>query len=348
MTSGSQSRPGEGWRNLESSSTAPTHGEFRVFDTSLHTKHGAVLLALDASGLRHVLVPVGDDFQAAHDRRSGGVHLTTRALVDDAGQRQFLDLACQRLHLNNVFAHLAEETLDSLRTDSSNPFQTCRQTLQRWRELLDRDTPTVLSTEALCGLFGELWHLAGIAGLSPQGILSWHGPYGARHDFTVKGWALEVKTTLRRDEWKFRVHGVKQLDNPDDAMLHLCAMRLELNGTSGCTVPDLVQQIFEAGVDRHELLGRLSLAGYDLRDEAHYRQFRLDVVDLRMYEVAPPFPRLIGSSFEPAGLPAGVSDIHYTIDLAASPIPPVRPDILGRVHAALAGVRDVGTAGPAV
>lgn len=348
MTNGSQSSAAEGWHRLESSSAAPTHGEFRVFDTSMQTEHGAVLLALDASGLRHILVPVADDFQAVHDRRSGGVHLTTRPLVDHSGQHQYLDLACQKLHLNNVFAQLAEEALGSLRNDASNPFQTCRQTLQRWRELLDREPQTLLSTEALCGLFGELWHLVRIAGLAPQGVLSWQGPYGARHDFTAGGLALEVKTTLRRDEWKFRIHGLKQLDKPDDAVLHLCAMRLELNGASGITVPDLVQHVLQTGVDRHELLSRLSLAGYDLRDEPHYHQFRLDVVDLRTYEVAAPFPRLIDTSFGSAGLPAGVSDLHYTIDLAASPISPLRSDALARVHTALAGARDADAAGSAV
>ncbi|MHB1529886.1 MAG: PD-(D/E)XK motif protein [Acidiferrobacteraceae bacterium] len=348
MTSSRQWSAEDGWRQLELASTVPTQGEFRVFDTMLHTVQGAVFLALDASGLRHVLVPVADDFQAVHDRRSGGVHLTTHPLVDAAGQRQFLDFACQKQHLNSVFTHLADEVLAALCDNSDRPFQTCRETLQRWRELLDREMPTILSTEALCGLFGELWHLARVAEIDPQGISAWQGPHGARHDFTVAGCALEVKTTIRRDEWKFRVHGLKQLEKPGDAALYLCAMRLELNGASGTTVPDILQQMLQAGVDRRDLLGRLSLAGYDMRDEGHYRQFRFDVIDLRTYEVAGSFPRLIEPSFGPEGVPAGVSDIHYTIDLAVSPTPPLQANALGRVHAALAGVRDADTSEPAV
>ncbi|CUI28398.1 PD-(D/E)XK motif protein [Achromobacter xylosoxidans] len=338
----------DGWYQLESSRGMPTRGEFRVFDTALNTATGAVLLAIDAAGLRHILVPVAADFPAAHDRRSGGVHLTTRPLVDASGQRQYLDLACQKAHLNNVFTHLAEEVLDLLRDGAIQPLQACRQTLQRWRELLDREASNTLSTEALCGLFGELWHLVRIAARNAQGISAWQGPRGARHDFTVDGVALEVKTTTRRDEWKFRVHGLAQLEQPRDARLYLCAMRLELNGASGSTVPDLIQAVLDAGVDRRDLVDHLSQAGYDQRDEAHYRQLRLDVIDWRLYEVAASFPRLTSTSFNPPEPPTGVSDIHYTVDLAASSAVPLQPGMLDRLHLALAGTRDADAAGPAV
>ena len=338
----------DGWHQLELVANMPTRGEFRVFDTALNTAHGTALLAIDAAGLRHVLVPVAADFPAAHDRRSGGVHLTTRPLVDALGQRQYLDLACQKTHLNNVFTHLAEEVLDLLRDGEIQPLQACRQTLQRWRELLDREASNILSTEVLCGLFGELWHLVRIAERDALGVSAWQGPHGARHDFTVNGCALEVKTTARRDEWKFRVHGLAQLEQPRNARLYLCAMRLELNGASGSTVPDLIQAILDAGVDRLDLVNRLSEVGYDQRDEAHYQQLRLDVVDWRLYEVAASFPRLTSTSFNPPEPPSGVSDIHYTIDLAASSTAPLQPGMLDRLHMALAGARDADTAGPAV
>lgn len=338
----------DGWRQLELGADMPTRGEFRVFDTALNTAHGTALLAIDAAGLRHILVPVAADFPAAHDRRSGGVHLTTRPLVDASGQRQYLDLACQKTHLNNIFTNLAEEVLDLLRDGAIQPLQACRQTLQRWRELLDREASNVLSTEALCGLFGELWHLVRISERNAQAISAWQGPHGGRHDFTVDGCALEVKTTARRDEWKFRVHGLTQLEQPRDARLYVCAMRLELNGASGSTVPDLIQIILNAGVDQLDLVTRLSQVGYDRRDEAHYQRLRLDVVDWRIYEVAASFPRLTSASFSPLEPPPGVSDIHYTIDLAASSTAPLQPEMLDHVHLTLAGTRDADAAGPAI
>ncbi|WP_082750743.1 PD-(D/E)XK motif protein [Burkholderia sp. MSMB0856] len=338
----------DGWRQLELGADMPTRGEFRVFDTALNTTYGTALLAIDATGLRHVLIPVAADFPAAYDRRSGGVHLTTRTLVDASGQRQYLDLACKKAHLNNVFAHLAEEVLGLLQEGAFQPLHACRQTLQRWRELLDREASNILSTEALCGLFGELWHLVRIAERNIQGISAWQGPYGARHDFAVNGCALEVKTTTRRDEWKFRVHGLTQLEQPRDAQLYLCAMHLELNGASGSTVPELIQSALDAGVDRLDLVNRLSHVGYDQRDEAHYRQLRLDVTDWRLYEVAASFPRLTATSFNSSEPPPGVSDIHYTIDLATSSAAPLQPEMLDNLHMALAGIRDADPAGPSI
>ena len=348
MTQGGIHTTEDGWRQLESSQGMPMRGEFRVFDTALSTAEGVVLLAIDAAGLRHVLVPVAADFPAAHDRRSGGVHLTTRPLVDASGQRQYLDLACQKTHLNNVFTHLAEEVLGLLQDRAIQPLHACRQTLQRWRELLDRETSNILSTEALCGLFGELWHLVRMAAKNVDCISAWQGPHGARHDFTADNCALEVKTTARRDEWTFRVHGLTQLEQPQNARLYLCAMRLELNGASGSSVPDVIQAVLNAGIDRRGLRDRLSRVGYDQRDETHYRQLRLDVIDWRVYEVTASFPRLTAGSFNPPEPPSGVSDIHYTIDLVASSTAPLQPEMLDRIHAVLAGARDVGTAGPAV
>ncbi|MGL3338182.1 PD-(D/E)XK motif protein [Pseudomonas aeruginosa] len=347
MTSGSTWTIADGWHQLEAVVDTPMRGELRVFDTGLSIADGAVLLAIDAAGLRHVLVPVAPDFHAAHDRRSGGVHLTTRALVDVSGQRQYLDLACQKVHLNNVFSHFAEEVLSVLRIDAQ-PLQACRQTLQRWRELLDREVFNTLSTEALCGLFGELWHLVRIVTKSPQGISSWQGPYGARHDFTAAGCALEIKTTVRRDEWKFRIHGLTQLEAPRDARLYLCAMRLELNGAAGITVPDLIQTALASGVDRHDLLLRLNQVGYDPRNEAHYQQLRLDVTDWRIYEVAASFPSLTAASFNPTTPTSGIVDVHYTIDLAACAVAPLLPAVLDSLYATFAGVPDADTPGSAV
>ncbi|CAB3783992.1 hypothetical protein LMG28688_01756 [Paraburkholderia caffeinitolerans] len=310
------------WKQLESPGVTPTRGEFRVFDTGISTPNGNVLLAIDGSGFRHLLTPAPDTFEAAHDRRSGGVHLVTRDLLDGSAQRQYIDLACQKEHLNAVFSHMADEVLTELSVNSGDAFQTCRRTLQRWRELMDREVSPVMTTEALCGLFGELWHMRAIAERDPSGLCIWQGPRGARHDFSAPGVALEVKTTLRRN-WMFRIHGLTQLDAPADASLYLCAMRLELNGAAGITVPDLVQQIIDLGVDRHEFVTLLAGVGYQLKDQMHYEQFRFELLEWRLHEVVNGFPRLTTADFGASAPPHGVTEIDYTVDLAAHAAAPL-------------------------
>jgi len=274
-------------------------------------------------GLRHLLTPAPDAFEAVHDRRSGGVHLVTRPLLDDAGQHQYIDLACQKEHLNEVFGHMADEVLADLGANADDAFQTCRRTLQRWRDLMDREASPVMTTEALCGLFGELWHMRAIAERDPAGLRVWQGPRGARHDFSAAGVALEVKTTLRRSHWMFRIHGLTQLDVPAGASLYLCAMRLELNGAAGITVPALVQHILDLGVDRHEFVTMLAEAGYHLKDQIHYEQFRFELLDLRLHQVVDGFPRLTTADFGVSGPPPGVTEIDYTVDLATHPATPL-------------------------
>jgi hypothetical protein len=338
----------DGWRQIELNAPVSAEREFRVFDTGLETPHGAALLALDSAGLRHLLLPVGAEFPASNDRRSGGVHLTTRSLVDASATRQYLDLACQKQHLNGVFTHMANEVLDALRAGGGEPLAACRQTLQRWRELLDREAPPGgLSTEALCGLFGELWHLSRVTLISPDGLNTWQGPFGARHDFSVAAMALEVKTTTQRDTWKLRIHGLTQLECPRDATLFLSAMRLELNGASGTTVPDMIHEVMQHGVDRKDLLNRLSLLGYDLRDETQYRQLRIALIEVETFEVTEAFPRLTTASFG-AGPPTGVSDLHYTIDLSAAVSASLPRENQDALHDALARGANAAVTGPSV
>ncbi|SIO28557.1 PD-(D/E)XK motif protein [Paraburkholderia phenazinium] len=327
------------WKRLESPDATPTRGEFRVFDTGISSSNGNVLLAIDGSGLRHLLVPTSDAFEAAHDRRSGGVHLVTRLLLDGSGQHQYIDLACQKEHLNAAFGHMADEVLADLGKNTDDAFQTCRRTLQRWRELMDREVSPVMSTEAMCGLFGELWHVRAIAELDPSATHIWQGPRGARHDFSARGIALEVKTTLSHSHWRLRIHGLTQLEAPADASLFLCALRLELNGAAGSTLPELVGQILELGVDRHEFVTMLAAAGYQLRDQVHYEQFRFEVLDMRLHEVVDRFPRLTTADFGASGLPSGVTEIDYTVNLDAT-TPLKRTDLDGLLAALVANSRN--------
>jgi hypothetical protein len=294
------------------------------------------LFALDSHGRRHLLIPIQIADAPAPDRRSAGVHLSIRELETEHGLAAFIDLDCRRPHLNEVFVHLAEEVLASIRADASDAYRTCRRELARWRELIDREAASVLSTEALVGLFGELWHLRELIrrDLGAGGI--WVGPLSQPHDFAAPGASLEVKTTLSRDRWIFQIHGIDQLSPPPGGTLYLAAMQVSVQAEGGEAVPELIDVLRELGADMNLLLTRLRSAGYDTRDAEHYQSQHFHLSGYRMYRVDASFPKIVRSSFMDGQLPDRVMALSYEIDLSGAPPVPLADDEATAVYDLLA------------
>lgn len=306
-----------GWSELDAAQAQPGP-DWRVAKSWVKVRDEDVLCATDPIGLRHLLVPFPLDAAQVVDKRSSGVHLVTRVLEDDVGSHRYLDLACQRAHLTRIFEHLADDVLAHLRGGEIDVASVCISVLSRWRELLTPEPGELLTKQQLAGLFGELEQLRQLCAITPTLVTAWHGPTGARHDFTAPGFAIEVKSTLSRDGWRVRIHGLTQLEARAGEALVLRVFRLEGNGTAGKTVGQVVTELLEMGVSRADLLERLVAAGYFIVDEDHYSRFRFEVVDERTHMVSDCTPRIVSGSFVSGKAPNAVEEIEYTIDLAAS------------------------------
>ncbi len=311
-------RASSAWSRLAMGGT-PMRSEFRVLDTGVAVAGGPVLYALDSQGFYHLLLPLAAEAHVPMDRRSAGVHILPRVLEERGSSAQFVDVACLRLALNEVFTHLADDMLSELLADATDPVGTCRRVLARWRELIERESITVLSREGLAGLFAELRHLRELVRLNPECLGRWVGPLGGRHDFVAGLTALEVKASLRRDGRFFEVHGVEQLEPPELGKLFLAAAKLEAAEAGGESVPNVIERVMNQGVDSRDLLSRLAAAGYDARDARHYEEIRFRVLEERIYPVEVGFPRITATSFTKGRLPSGVIRIQYTIDLSMEP-----------------------------
>jgi hypothetical protein len=307
-----------GWSELDAANSQPPGPDWRVAKSFVTVAGADVLLADDPLGLRHVLVPFPENKAEVLDVRSSGVHILTRILEDEAGRHRYLDVACQKRHLTPIFEHLADDILARLSAGEKNVAAVCIAVLGRWRELLNPEAGHLLSQQALAGLFGELEQLRELCAVDPRLVRSWTGPRGARHDFTAPGKAIEVKSTMARDGWRVRIHGLTQLDAQPGEALFIRVYRLELNGMSGQTVPQLVRGLVDAGVNRAELFELLSASGYAGPDEDYYGRYRFAVLEQRTERVSERTPRLVPSSFTARQTPVGVEDVEYTVDLAAS------------------------------
>lgn len=325
------------WEDLELVS-APNRGEYRVIEGSVTVSGAPILYGLDAEGRRHLFVPTEASTDVKPDRRSAGVHILPQVLEDGGQATSYIGLSCRREHLNAVFGHLVAETVQRLQQSGTDAYTTCRLVLARWRELIDRDVPRVLSPEAQTGLFAELSWLERMVAHNVDALENWIGPSRAVHDFRRGDYAVEVKSTQSRESFTFKVNGLRQLETPVGGQLWAAACRVEEQPAFGRSLPAIIDDLRGMGVDPLSFAEKLLNAGYDSRDDAHYASRSFGLTETRVYRVDDSFPRLTRESFLD-GLPSDrISNIAYLIDLAGQPPSPLPDDEVEAVVRVLAGV----------
>lgn len=324
------------WAKLGASGNGRSAADWRVTESSVSVGSDPVLYAEDPNGRRHLLVPYPEGAPSVADRRSAGVHIVTRALEDTHGKHRFLDIACCKDELFGIFQHFVADVLDRLRRSDEEVAKTCSIALLRWRELLAPAEAGRLSLQSLAGLYAELHQLRDLNSRGPGALAKWRGPLGARHDFVADSEALEVKATTARDAWRVRIHGITQLEAGPGESLLLVAYRLEVDGMAGQSVPDLVNELISAGIDRANLISLLLSAGYSASADEYYDMHRFRVLDRKCLRVSSKTPRIVAASFSGGGPPPGVEAVEYTVDLAMAD-DALNPDQINEALNAFAG-----------
>lgn len=279
------------------------------------TTHGPVLLGVDRSGRRHVLIPLESGSHVT-DRISRGITLASRELVVDDETQTFADLACDIPRLAQVFERLVENLIERLE-GSTAPMPVIAKTLEEWRALLQQALAEI-SRETVLGIVGELEILRTLSERSIEAIQCWAGPSGAVHDFVRGGRAIEVKATASVDGNSVRISNLDQLDPGTVPQLHLAVVHLK-ESADAASIDDRIAQLIELGVPAIELEQALGLLGY-VRGMSEAVATRFEVRGIRWWIVADDFPGLRSSDIDPVRLRA-VGHVSYDLMLAGTPSP---------------------------
>jgi hypothetical protein len=219
------------------------------------------------------------------------------------------------------FTAVAAEIIEALQADDRDVLESLESILDRWRWFWGV-VPDVLTQEQAVGLFGELWFLEfWLPPIDAAVLRAWTGPAGDRHDFKWTAASVEVKATRVRSDGaaKHRISSLDQLEAPEQGQLHLFSLRATVDPIGSHSLNASVDRLRATLAARPELLHqfdeRLGLLGYNPSHRQHY-DTPLRVIAEELYRVDEGFPRLIPDSF-PDGVPNGVDDIAYTLDLMA-------------------------------
>ena len=283
---------------------------------------GPVLVAVDSTRTRHLLVRVDPDQTVRLPRPVAGLDLSVRRL-HPAGQPDaaWIDLATSEQSWHRTFSGLCADIVTELpATGPTNPAALLA-VLERWRRFWSGDHDGLTRDEQV-GLVGELWLLLEwLPDLTVGAISAWQGPLRGRHDFVTDTVSVEVKTT--RTATGPVVHPIArldQLDEPGAGELYLLSLRAvpDLLGTE--SLDALITRVRTAAADAGAtcsalLEDRLGALGVTAANQGRYDD-RLRITQQELYRVGQDFPRLIPGSF-PQGLPSGVVDVAYSLDTSA-------------------------------
>ncbi len=190
--------------------------------------------------------------------------------------------------------------------------------LTDWQRLLMRLASGAISRENQQGLWGELWVLREVVGQAvglATGVRAWQGPLGADQDFQLPGAALEVKTSTAHAFDHLMIANERQLDVVPSISLAVIALDLDARPSHGETLSDMVRESRSVAADAgclNLLDDRLALFGYKNEDVDCYAEVGYTVRSRLQFAIQAGFPRVI-----PADLRPGVSDVRYSIAIAA-------------------------------
>ena len=303
----------ETWRTLRR--TRPI-SEDQVQSTAVvfNSEETPLLLAVDASGDLHLMVPNSGVPARAIPPDYNGLRLRERLLDDGA----CLDICSPAAH-EAMFAALCEELVEAIIVQERDPWSAAIAIVRAWQSAW-KPLRQPMSHSVQIGLAGELVVMQSLwlPALGSEAVHLWSGPDRERHDFVTARLHMEVKATTK-SRHEHEISRVDQLRAPDDRRLLFASIQLEESVMGRQSVATLIDEVTE--VIRHDpaavdsFLTKLNDLNWSEEMRRSPELVRFHLRDAQVFEVDDEFPQLPPDFVLPNGLLA----IRYTISLANLP-----------------------------
>jgi hypothetical protein len=273
-----------------------------------------LLLGLDSDRVSHILVPAEPGATVEYPTLKH-IGIRDRELLIEGKLTPCVDLSCSEPEFLEVFDQFAAAVAARIADSAGSKQVALADVLESWRQFFKQATQAVTITNAV-GLFGELLLLRELSAVSATAALAaWMGPLGGRHDFRHGSKAVEVKSTKAHTAKRVQIHGADQLEAPENGLLEVLLVRVEEVSGGKESVMRLIETIVSNGIDRVSLYERLEANSVSIVSLPLYEEFAFDIRDIELFHVVDGFPRITAETFS-AGVPIGVDDLNYSVDLA--------------------------------
>lgn len=177
---------------------------------------------------------------------------------------------------------------------------------RRWKELVGND----IKDKAVYSVIAELRVLEYMRLNDPTA--EWTATHRGSHDIECSEESCEVKSTCKRYGAEITIAGQHQLVHKKP--LYLYFIRME-ESHEGISVNDMKIRLVQTGYDPTKL--EIELQQQGLEHGASIRDKKYKILEKRKYAVDDAFPCITRESFKGNQLPAGITQIVYTVDLDA-------------------------------
>ncbi len=177
---------------------------------------------------------------------------------------------------------------------------------KHWKELVGN----VINDRAVYCVIAELKVLE--YKFSQDMSTEWTATRMGSHDIECSAESCEVKSTCKRYGAEITIAGQHQLTH--NKPLYLYFLRME-ESNEGVSINDMQKRLVQAGYDSGKLEAELQKQGFE--HGASIRNQKYKILETRKYVVDETFPRITTESFKDNHLPAGITQIVYTVDLDA-------------------------------
>lgn len=279
-----------------------TYGALKV--TNLTDEYNAFIIRIpDGYG---VAIPVNKEMEVAEKFNS--CKFRTGLLSIEGNPSNYLMLISAFEEYRYEFASLCAELLapgengSARRALLEHPLEWWK----RWRELVGND----IKDRAIYSIIAELRVLEYKLKTDPSA--EWTATRMGSHDIECAEESCEVKSTCKRYGAEIKIAGQHQLVHKKPLYLYFLRMEASHEGVS---VNDMKKRLVQAGYDPGKL--EIELQQQGLEHGASIRDEKYKILEKRKYIVDESFPCITRESFKGNHLPAGITQIVYTVDLDA-------------------------------
>lgn len=303
----------ESWSELEDYTTTDS-SKWRSRSLDVRAGDRSVLLALDETGNRHLLVPQGSTSLPANTRSPLAVSSQKFHFGPDEMEMhgKYLDIRCQLPRLNTQFDTVVVDIVHQIES-STDPAAAAFSTVSSWRRLFTNlAAAPALSYQDRLAAFGELTFVQELAESRVDFQATWWtGPERELHDFILPTVDFEIKTVGEESD-TVTVHGLDQLAEHDRKPLYLLVRKV-VEDSEGRSVGEVLSEITVGSEFADEIREKAALIGIS-EDEEDSVRFR--VVSTHVARVTDNFPRITRDLLKDSVIDA-VRRVKYDLSLPA-------------------------------
>ena len=281
-----------------------TYGAMKI--TSLPPQYPSYIIRIpDGFG---IALPVSEDTEVAE--RFNSCRFRTGLLSIDGNTSNYLMLISAFEEYRYEFASLCAELLDPGENGKkrNDLLESPLDWWKHWKELVGNG----IKERAVYSVIAEMYVLEHKLATDPS--CEWTATRKGSRDIEGDKDNCEVKSTCKRYGAEVIIAGQHQLDYKKPLYLYFLRMEESLEGIS---INDMKHRLVDAGYDAGKLETELQQQGFE--HGASIRNVKYKILEKRKYVVDESFPRITRDSFKENHLPAGITQIVYTVDLDAIP-----------------------------